>query len=197
MKKSDWIHNYRLMSSNAQFICMQLTLHFRILSDGQFESHLYLVLPFYDQGTLQSYLRTSYRTLTMNQCLLFCRSLASAMTYLHLGHNSAGATIVHRDIKSSNILVCPNGLNLCLTDFGIATALPCVLTEKYFVKIGTERYMSPELLEGVIAHTREALCSVDIYGLALVMWEIISQCDVYTTTGMSRLQSINHCRYFI
>jgi len=44
------------------------------------------------------------------------------------------------------------------------------------------RYMAPELLEGVIAHTREALCSVDMYALALVMWEIITQCDVYPMT---------------
>jgi hypothetical protein len=45
------------------------------------------------------------------------------------------------------------------------------------------RYMAPELLEGVIAHTHEALYSVDMYALALVMWEIITQCDVYPITG--------------
>ena len=92
-------------------------------------------------------------------------------------------TIVHRDIKSSNILVCKNELNLCLADFGVAAALPQILTEKDFVQIGTMRYMAPELLEGVIAHTREALCSVDMYAMALVMWEVITQCDVYPTTG--------------
>lgn len=43
--------------------------------------------------------------------------------------------------------------------------------------------MAPELLEGVIAHTREALCSVDMYAFALVMWEIVTQCDAYPTTG--------------
>jgi serine/threonine protein kinase len=91
--------------------------------------------------------------------------------------------IVHRDIKSSNILICQNELNIYLADFGVAVALPQVLTEKDFVQIGTMRYMAPELLEGVIAHTREALYSVDMYALALVMWEIITQCDVYPLTG--------------
>jgi serine/threonine protein kinase len=92
-------------------------------------------------------------------------------------------TIVHRDIKSSNILICKNELKLYLADFGVAIALPQILTEKDFVQIGTMRYMAPELLEGVIAHTHEALCSVDMYALALVMWEILTQCDVYPITG--------------
>ena len=156
---------------------------FRILSDGQYETHWYLVLPFYENGTLQSYLRTSHRTLTIDQCLTFVRSLASAIAYLHLGQNTTGMTIVHRDIKSSNILVSNNGLKVCLTDFGMAAALPRILKEKDFIQLGTMRYMAPELLEGVIAHTREALCSVDMYALALVMWEIVSQCDVFVNTG--------------
>jgi serine/threonine protein kinase len=100
-----------------------------------------------------------------------------------LGQTNTHTTIVHRDIKSSNILIGKNEWNLYLADFGVALALPQVLTEKDFVQIGTIRYMAPELLEGVIAHTREALCSVDMYALALVMWEIITQCDVYPTTG--------------
>ncbi|CAF4682747.1 unnamed protein product, partial [Rotaria sp. Silwood2] len=153
-----------------------------ILSEGQYSSHLYLVLPFYENGTLQSYLLTTNRKLSINQCLVFLRSLASAISYLHMGRNSTHMTIVHRDIKSSNILIDKNELNLYLTDFGVALTLPQILTEKDFVQIGTIRYMAPELLEGVISHTREALCSVDMYALALVMWEIITQCDVYPTT---------------
>ncbi|CAF3846679.1 unnamed protein product [Rotaria sp. Silwood1] len=154
----------------------------KILSEGQYSSHLYLVLPFYENGTLQSYLLTSNRKLSINQCLSFLRSLASAISYLHIGRNSTHMTIVHRDIKSSNILIDKDQLNLYLTDFGVAVTLPQILTEKDFVQIGTMRYMAPELLEGVIAHTREALCSVDMYALALVMWEIITQCDMYPMT---------------
>ncbi|CAF0732483.1 unnamed protein product [Adineta steineri] len=154
----------------------------KILSDGQYNSHLYLILPYYENGTLQSYLREPNRTLTINQCLIFLRSLASALSYLHVGQNKNHMTIVHRDIKSTNILIFKNELNLCLADFGIAIALPQVLTEKDFVQIGTMRYMAPELLEGVIAYTHDALYSVDMYALGLVMWEIVRQCDVYPIT---------------
>ena len=38
--------------------------------------------------------------------------------------------------------------------------------------------MAPELLEGVITHNHEALCSVDMYALALVMWEILTDFNV-------------------
>jgi len=155
----------------------------RILSEGQYDSHLYIVFPYYENSTLQSYLRTTNRILSINQCLIYYRSLASAISYLHLGKNNTHMTIVHRDIKSSNILICKNELKLYLADFGVAIALPQILTEKDFVQIGTMRYMAPELLEGVIAHTHEALCSVDMYALALVMWEILTQCDVYPITG--------------
>jgi serine/threonine protein kinase len=141
------------------------------------------MMPYYDHGTLQSYLRTSHRTIPGRQCLLFVRALASAVSYLHTAQNDTSLMIVHRDIKSSNVLVCNDGLNLCLTDFGMATALPRVLNEKDFVQIGTLRYMAPELLEGVIEHTREALCAVDVYAMALVMWEIINQCEFYTPIG--------------
>jgi len=70
----------------------------KILSEGQYNSHLYLVFPYYENGTLQSYLRTPNRTLSINQCLIYFRSLASAISYLHLGRNSNHVTIVHRDI---------------------------------------------------------------------------------------------------
>lgn len=175
----DSIIKYTILTKEFHFIF----LLFRILSDGQYNSSLYLLLPYYENGTLQSYLRTPDRTVSLHQCLMYFRSLASALSYLHLGQASIHTTIVHRDIKSSNILIGKNESHLCLADFGLALPLPSNLTEKDFVQIGTTRYMAPELLQGIIAHTREALCSVDMYALALVLWEIINQCNVYSTAG--------------
>jgi serine/threonine protein kinase len=88
--------------------------------------------------------------------------------------------IIHRDIKSSNILIKLNpNLSLCLIDFGLAKILPPILTAHDFIQIGTYRYMAPELLELAITHTSDALCKVDMYALGLVMWEIVSQCQEY------------------
>lgn len=147
---------------------------YRILSDGEYQSHCYLVFPYYENGTLQSSLRALNQSLTIDQCLNYFRSLASALAYLHTSRG-----VIHRDIKSTNILLDQNQSKIYLADFSLALELPTVLTEKHFVQIGTARYMAPELLEGVIAHTREALCSVDIYALALVYWEILRLCEMY------------------
>ena len=77
---------------------------------------------------------------------------------------------------------CKPELSLCLIDFGLAKMLPPILTTRDFVQIGTYRYMAPELLELAITHTSDALCKVDMYALALVLWEIVTQCEDYSAS---------------
>jgi len=36
--------------------------------------------------------------------------------------------------------------------------------------------MAPEVLEGAINFTREAFLHIDVYALALVLWELASRC---------------------
>jgi len=42
-------------------------------------------------------------------------------------------------------------------------------------QVGTSRYMAPEVLEGAINFQRESFLRIDIYALALIMWEIASR----------------------
>lgn len=46
------------------------------------------------------------------------------------------------------------------------------------LKVGTVRYMAPEVLEGAVnlRDPETALKQVDVYALGLVIWEIISRC---------------------
>jgi serine/threonine protein kinase len=137
---------------------------------------------------LNNYLHSN--KLPWSICYSFLHSLLDGIDYLHyedlspndyLSSNRIRKPILlHRDIKSSNILVKSNpNLSLCLTDFGLAKILPTILTPNDFIQIGTYRYMAPELLELAITHTSDALCKVDIYALGLVMWEIVTQCEEY------------------
>ena len=36
--------------------------------------------------------------------------------------------------------------------------------------------MAPEVLEGAISFTKDSFLRIDVYALALVLWEILSRC---------------------
>ncbi|TNN78810.1 TGF-beta receptor type-2 [Liparis tanakae] len=88
--------------------------------------------------------------------------------------------IVHRDLKSSNILV-KNDLTLCLCDFGLGLRLDSNLSVDDLAnsgQVGTARYMAPEVLEARLnLENIESFKQTDIYSMALVLWEMTSRCE--------------------
>lgn len=44
------------------------------------------------------------------------------------------------------------------------------------VKVGTRRYMAPEVLEGAISFQRDAFLRIDMYAVGLVLWELATRC---------------------
>eukprot|EP00600_Ochromonadales_sp_CCMP1393_P005125 CAMPEP_0174962096 /NCGR_PEP_ID=MMETSP0004_2-20121128/4600_1 /TAXON_ID=420556 /ORGANISM="Ochromonas sp., Strain CCMP1393" /LENGTH=296 /DNA_ID=CAMNT_0016210603 /DNA_START=42 /DNA_END=932 /DNA_ORIENTATION=+ len=83
--------------------------------------------------------------------------VGSAMEYLH----SLNPAIIHRDLKSHNILKSYNGV-LKLCDFG--------LVKVKHSTAGTPAYMAPELIENKPYNK-----SVDVYAFGILIWELISQ----------------------
>ncbi|VDP07961.1 unnamed protein product [Heligmosomoides polygyrus] len=93
-------------------------------------------------------------------------------------------TVVHRDIKSKNILLKSIGsaadkemaLTACIADFGLAAVFSSPqIDEQVTGQVGTFRYMSPEVLEGATEFTVPAFQRIDVYAMALVMWEVLSR----------------------
>ncbi len=85
-----------------------------------------------------------------------CAGLAAA-------HKSG---VLHRDFKSSNIILCssPDGIRAVITDFGLA----CGIEESGELG-GTRRYMAPELSRG-----EKTSKASDIYALGVVLYEMVT-----------------------
>ena len=108
-------------------------------------------------------------------------SASAGLTHLHteIQGTKGKPPIAHRDIKSKNILVKEN-LTCCIADFGLAVKYSTDTEEidiKPDTRVGTRRYMAPEVLENNLdSRNFAAFKMADIYSFALVLWEIARRC---------------------
>jgi len=83
--------------------------------------------------------------------------------------------IAHRDLKSKNILVKKTGV-CAIGDLGMAVKYDPAsgqLDIPQTGKVGTKRYLSPEILNDTIDMTSfDSFKHNDVYALGLVLWEI-------------------------
>jgi serine/threonine protein kinase len=101
--------------------------------------HAFLVLEYCDGGTLEEYVG-EHGALSPHDTRHIARALLSALHTMH------AASLLHRDVKASNILLCSNGATK-LTDFGLSATLtsaaPLIVEAS-----GTISYSSPERIMG-------------------------------------------------
>lgn len=141
-----------------------------------------LITDYHKIGSLYDFLKSC--PITEEQMIKLAHSVASGLSHLHLEiHGARGKpAIVHRDIKSRNILVKQN-LTCAIADFGLAVKYDSSSRKTDFghhnARVGTVRYMSPELLSQTInCQDFEALIHADMYSFALVLWELCSRTRV-------------------
>lgn len=138
-------------------------------------TQLWLVTDYHALGSLYDYLVR--RSLNYNQMYKIMYSVVKGINHLHeeLYGDQDKPQIAHRDIKSKNILMKADG-ECVIADFGLAVTY-YEKTNKMTLtpnpRVGTKRYMAPEVLDQVI-NTKyfESYKRADIYSLGLVFWEI-------------------------
>ncbi|KAI3356123.1 hypothetical protein L3Q82_017173 [Scortum barcoo] len=141
----------------------------------------WLVLAYHSLGNLQDFLTANI--LSWEELVAMAGSLARGLAHLHSDTTPSGVPkvpVAHRDLKSSNIVV-KSRKECALCDFGLALRLDLSLTVDDFAnsgQVGTARYMAPEVLESrVNLEDLEAFKQMDVYSMALVLWEMASRCQ--------------------
>jgi serine/threonine protein kinase len=94
-------------------------------------------------------------------CLWIAREVAQALEHAH------ERGVLHRDVKSSNVMLSPEGRAL-LVDFGLAASESAEALTRSGTLLGSLPYMAPEQIEG-----REAGRQADVYGLGVVLYELL------------------------
>ncbi|KAL6654625.1 hypothetical protein ACP70R_008090 [Stipagrostis hirtigluma subsp. patula] len=107
---------------------------------------------------------TKRKLLNWSKRLRIIEGIANGLAYLH-GHLET--SIVHRDIKASNILL-DNEMNAKISDFGLAMKLAPNTTAELSV-CGTYGYVDPEYIA-----TGRISEKADVYSFGIVLLEVIS-----------------------
>ncbi|MEX0787875.1 MAG: serine/threonine-protein kinase [Anaerolineales bacterium] len=128
-----------------------------ILEFGQAEGYLFLVMPFYQEGSLARRMRQG-PVLPLDGARII-ESVSGALDHAHqMG-------VVHRDVKPSNVLL--EGEAAHLADFGLAQIGDASVSLTGSALLGTPAYVSPEAVSG-----GEVGPPSDQYSLGVLIFEL-------------------------
>lgn len=121
----------------------------------------YMAMEYVPGGTLRDHVRSN-GPLDSDTAAELGSQVARALGFAH-EHG-----VIHRDIKSQNILVTEAG-EAKVADFGIARAAATTTTSRSSLILGTAGYMSPEQAKGEPVGP-----SSDLYSLGMVLYEMLT-----------------------
>ena len=120
----------------------------------------YIAMEFIEGGTLEDRIKSG--PLKLDEAVRIATQVAEALKAAH------AKQIVHRDIKSANIMLTADGQAKVL-DFGLAQTSHSTKLTRMGSTLGTVAYMSPEQARGEEVDGR-----TDLYSLGTVLYEMIA-----------------------
>jgi serine/threonine protein kinase len=130
---------------------------------GDEKDVLYCVLDLATGGDLFDYIFTVGRGLPENIARYYFHKLIDAIQYLHENN------VVHRDLKLENLLL-DCDFNLKVADFGLSTTVESSYGGGVMhTRVGTERYMPPEMLE---KNAYVGICA-DLFAAGIILFVLV------------------------
>jgi hypothetical protein len=136
-----------------------------------------LLMEWMEGGSLYSALDNhSVKPVLPRMRISMARDIADGLCYMHTNG------IVHRDLKSHNVLLTLNG-HAKLCDFGLATlqTLTSTRTAGSGAAAGTYPWFAPEMFQGASCNQ-----TTDVYAFGIIMWELLT-CEV-PFQGLNEIQ---------
>jgi serine/threonine protein kinase len=129
---------------------------------GEENGQKFIAMQYIQGTTLSKLIQGDKKNLDYARIIGITKQICRGLKYAHQNE------IVHRDIKSGNIMVEP-GDKVYISDFGIAKVIDAPSITTTGMAMGTPEYMAPEQCEGGLVDGQS-----DIYGLGIIIYEMVT-----------------------
>jgi serine/threonine-protein kinase len=142
---------------------------------GESDGRPFIVMEHVEGRTLEERLRRE-GPLPADEVRRIARQVCAGLEHAH------AQGLIHRDLKPANLIERGDG-TIKIADFGIARAAETTLTEAGTI-LGTAAYLAPEQAEG-----REVTQATDLYGLGVVLYELLTGKRLWEVESLAALAS--------